>query len=541
MNEWSEMQLTAIALALGARHVPTLSDEEAALAKDAVKLTANAVKVIREKIIQGHDPLGEGFCQYRSAVERREKGAVYTPKKIVKAMFDWAEQRVDPRRIIDPGVGSGRFIIEAGRRFPQAELIGFEVDPLVALIARGNLAAAGLAERAKVILADYRTASLQPCDGPTLFIGNPPYVRHHQIEQKWKAWLVDNAKKFRKNVSQLAGLHIYFYMATLLNAAQGDWGSFITSAEWLDVNYGKLIRELFVDELGGRSIAVIEPTARPFPDAATTAAITTFRIGEKSHSLLLKRVEKLESLRELESGRRVCRERLEAEPRWSHFTRGPREKREGFIELGELFRVHRGQVTGFNKVWIEGPHSTLLPKSVLFPTVTRARELFQADQVLKEQTILKCVIDLPIDISVFTGAEKKAIEKFLILAKTQGADQGYVARNRKAWWSVGLREPAPILATYMARRPPAFVRNLAEARHLNIAHGLYPREGMSEEKFTAVTNFLSKYVELRDGRTYAGGLTKFEPREMERLLIPSPEMLNAYSAQTTPGVVCSGT
>jgi hypothetical protein len=27
-----------------------------------------------------------------------------------------------------------------------------------------------------------------------------------------------------------------------------------------------------------------------------------------------------------------------------------------------------------------------------------------------------------------------------------------------------------------------------------------------------------------DGRTYAGGLTKFEPREMERLLVPTPEL-----------------
>jgi len=29
-------------------------------------------------------------------------------------------------------------------------------------------------------------------------------------------------------------------------------------------------------------------------------------------------------------------------------------------------------------------------------------------------------------------------------------------------------------------------------------------------------------VSVQDGRTYAGGLTKFEPREMERLTIPNP-------------------
>jgi adenine-specific DNA-methyltransferase len=32
-------------------------------------------------------------------------------------------------------------------------------------------------------------------------------------------------------------------------------------------------------------------------------------------------------------------------------------------------------------------------------------------------------------------------------------------------------------------------------------------------------------VTVDGGRTYAGGLTKFEPREMERVLVPGPELL----------------
>ena len=75
----------------------------------------------------------------------------------------------------------------------------------------------------------------------------------------------------------------------------------------------------------------------------------------------------------------------------------------------------------------------------------------------------------------------------------------------------------------MARRPPVFVRNTASARHLNIAHGLYPRQPMSTEDLTALAAHLSEHTSLADGRVYAGGLTKFEPREMERLLVPRPD------------------
>jgi hypothetical protein len=136
------------------------------------------------------------------------------------------------------------------------------------------------------------------------------------------------------------------------------------------------------------------------------------------------------------------------------------------------------------------------------------------------------VIDLPLDLSVFDGEERNEIERFLRKAKHAGADRGYVAENRKAWWSVGLREPAPILATYMARRPPAFVRNRAEVRHINIAHGLYPREALQEETLLALVKYLNKAISVIEGRTYAGGLTKFEPREMERLAVPTPAVLS---------------
>jgi len=77
----------------------------------------------------------------------------------------------------------------------------------------------------------------------------------------------------------------------------------------------------------------------------------------------------------------------------------------------------------------------------------------------------------------------------------------------------------------MARRPPAFVRNLADARHINIAHGLYPREPLAERVLRRLVSYLASMTNVADGRTYAGGLTKFEPREMERILVPSPELL----------------
>jgi adenine-specific DNA-methyltransferase len=522
----TEYHLKSAALHLGARSVRGWSRAEEVLAKNVAPFADDAAISLARSIRRGADPLGETFCYLRSAEERRPQGATYTPPYVAKAMVAWAAaQKFDPGRIVDPGAGSARFLLAAAKKFPRAELIGIELDPLAAMIARGNLAAAGLAERAEIIVGDYRKITLPACDEKTLYIGNPPYVRHHELDARDKEWLTTEAKKLGFSASQLAGLHVYFFLATVLKARKDDFGTFITSAEWLDVNYGKLVRELFLNNLGGQGITVIEPTSRTFSDAATTAAITQFVIGSKPAKIRVRRAVSPDHKNALTGGQMLHRGRLEAENRWSHLTRKARDIPQGYVELGELCRVHRGQVTGANRVWIAGPHSIDLPEAVLFPSVTRAKELFAAGKVLADISGLRSVIDIPEDLSIFNHEQRKAVDLFLKRAKNLGGDSGYIAQNRRAWWSVGLRQPAPILATYMARRPPAFVLNLADARHINIAHGLYPRDPLTPFLLDRLASFLSKAVSMKDGRTYAGGLTKFEPREMERILVPGPELL----------------
>jgi adenine-specific DNA-methyltransferase len=525
---WTERELFSVALHLGAADVAGWSAQERGLATHSTTVPGKIISAIRERIKAGEDPLGDLFSQLRAPERRRDLGATYSPLPIVRAMLAWARDQPAPARIIDPGVGSARFLLQAAGTFPQAQLIGVEIDPLAAAIARANLATCGHKDRARVILGDYRDVSLR---GPerTLFIGNPPYVRHHRIESKWKAWLAERAGALGLDASQLAGLHVYFFLATVLAARAGDYGAFITAAEWLDVNYGKLVRDLFLGKLGGQGIVVIEQTAVPFPGTATTASIAFFKIATQPRGVALRRVKRLKDLKDLSGGRVVRRERFETEVRWSRLTHSARKCPAGLVELGELCRVHRGQVTGANRVWIAGDHTRELPDRVLFRSITKARELISAGKILDNDSQLRCVVDLPVDLDAFSGDEKRAIDRFLKIARREGAQAGYIACHRRAWWSVGLRNPAPILSTYMARRPPAFTRNLACVRHINIAHGLYPREPLTELQLRSLVEYLSDNVSVMDGRTYAGGLTKFEPGEMQRIFVPKLENLSAQN------------
>jgi adenine-specific DNA-methyltransferase len=124
---------------------------------------------------------------------------------------------------------------------------------------------------------------------------------------------------------------------------------------------------------------LVEPTARPFPDAATTAPIACFEIGARPQSVRLNRGAALDWLAESdERGRLLRREWLESANRWGPLTREERKRPAGFVELDERCRVHGGAATGANRVRIAREHTAGLPDVVQVAAVTKARERFGA-------------------------------------------------------------------------------------------------------------------------------------------------------------------
>ncbi len=180
-------------------------------------------------------------------------------------------------------------------------------------------------------------------------------------------------------------------------------------------------------------------------------------------------------------------------------------------------------------MWVTaGPHP-LIPARFLFPAVTRARELFAAGRVLPPGAPLRRVIDLPADLDDLPGGERAAVAPL--------PPPGHGRRGRGL-----LRGPAPhalVAGPARPRRRPSWPATWAAGRrsscatwpaasYLNIAHGLYPREPLPPRLLDALAAFLGRSVTPGQGRVYAGGLVKFEPREMERLPVPGPALLAAW-------------
>lgn len=473
------------------------------------------------RVRAGEDPLGDALMRVRSADERRATGAIFTPAKMVEPMVRWAARQQPLARVVDHGCGSGRFLLAAGRALPHVELVGIEIDPLAALVARANLAAAGLADRAKILVSDFRSADLATTTGRTAFISNPPYVRHHSIDPEQKRWAAQAAAALEVRPNGLAGSHAHFMLAVATQAQPGDVGVFVSAADWLDTKSGCVLRDLVTGPLGGVSAHIISANAPVFDGVDSTAVVVCFRVGETTAACRFRQIRSADDLGSLDSGRRVARGRLRSEQRWSSLLRARRATPRGHVELGELARVSRGVLTGSNRSWVLAPPCEYLPARCLVPVVSGAGDLFAAaDSRLDSTEGLRLLLSLPADLGELDSAERDQAKRFIDGLERAGISDGYVARQRTPWWALKPHPSAPILVSSMARQVPVFVRNLVGAAHLNIVYGLHPHEPMSDEQLDRLAQELRVAARITDGRFLAGGLAKFEPSDFARIKVP---------------------
>ncbi|MBR3317432.1 MAG: methyltransferase domain-containing protein [Atopobiaceae bacterium] len=426
-------------------------------------------------------------------------------------MLDWACGQIVPRRIIDCGCGSGRFALAAARHFPDAHVVAIDVSPVATTMCKANAVASGAS--ITVIRGDFTQAELPFDDeGPTLWIGNPPYVRHHELAKERKSYHLNDLRTLGVRGNALAGLHSHFVASIARRFRDGDVGCLIMSAEWMDVGYGAAIRDILTKRLPMTRLRLFDKSSEPFSGTMTSAVVVGF--GKGSLDGFVSNGDATIALGEFQKS-----------DRWSDVlsrTNG-RTTGKGYVRLGDIARVHRGVVTGKNSFWVRRPGEVSEQLSV--PVVAHARELAGADPACRDVASLSRLVTLPDDISSLPAELHAEANAIIRDGLHDGVDRGFVASHRRHWWSIKAPKAPAIMMTYMARHAPTFVVNVDGLGMLNVVHGIYPTVHLSDGAIRNLAEYLNKNVAVSDGRVYAGGLAKFEPREVERLVVPSPEVL----------------
>lgn len=110
-----------------------------------------------------------------------EFGDFQTPLGLAKDVCSLLQRLgVKPEFVVEPTVGRGAFLLAAAEAFPEAELLGFDINPNYILEAEASLERLGASSRSRVAVEDFFDhdweVALSAHAGSLLILGNPPWV-----------------------------------------------------------------------------------------------------------------------------------------------------------------------------------------------------------------------------------------------------------------------------------------------------------------------------------------------------------------------------
>ncbi len=473
---------------------------------------------------------------HKTHAERNRLGQFATPTALAEDILSYASSLLPSGakvRFLDPAIGTGSFYSAFLKIFLKKridEALGFEIDP-------------HYGEPAKQLWKDYSITikhgdftHAEPTPRYNLIICNPPYVRHHHLQNGDKSRLqLRTQQASGMKISGLAGLYCHFLgISHSWMAADGVAGWLIPS-EFLDVNYGQAVKRYLLDRVTLLHIHRFDPNDIQFADALVSSAIVWFRNAPPPPDHKVKFTFG-GTLFKPYIARNIIIRALAYEPKWTRFPASDVRSRSSVLTLADFFCIKRGLATGDNNFFIlseEEIASRHLPLEVFTPILPSPRYLLQ-DEVRSRRDgspdIKRRLFLLNTKLSEDEIRIRfPALFLYIQEGKARELHKRYLCSHRSPWYSQENRPAAPIVCTYLGRgntrnrQPFRFILNRSSATVANVYLAMYPKafliralrqDKMLIRRIWEALNQITPSELLGEGRVYGGGLYKLEPREL---------------------------
>lgn len=439
---------------------------------------------------------------------------------------------------LEPSMGTGVFYSSLSEISDIGRSVGYEIDkhyfnPTNELWKGHNI---------EVINENFLEAV--PEEKFSLIIANPPYSRHHHIPSQVKKKLANTLQsRYNIKLSGLAGLHIYFIMMATQWLKDGGYSCWLIPSEFLSVNYGAELKSFLLKYVDLIAIHSYDNSDLKFHDALVSSSILVFRkSNEQGNYVKFSWGSNIN-----EPAESICVNKMDLNPsdKWNHsFLVNKTEFAESEYTIGSFFNIKRGIATGDNNFFIinkDTKDKYNIPLAALSPLIPPPRKLhskiYTYEQALEDNLYL-----LSSHESIETIRDQySGLFKYLEKGISDGVNLKANCKNRVPWYGLEKRAPAPILVSYMGRKtnasdiPIKFILNQTDSIATNSYLCLYPKDEyrpLAVDAYKMIWHILSSIphdVLLAYGRSYGGGLLKWEPKELG--LIPCPMLANFFIPQ----------
>ncbi len=459
----------------------------------------------------------------------RDKGQFWTPSWVAEAMTAYVSRNTE--LIFDPATGRGAFFVALLKLDkPNVSFFGTDIDSEVLLDEIYEH------EKAFVEVRDF--IRNPPQRKFKSIIANPPYIRHHRIDEETKIYLKQlSASITGKAIDGRAGYHIYFLIQSLNMLEIDGRLAFIMPADTCEGKFSKNLWQWISEKFCIECAITFDEKATPFPNVDTNAIIFLIKNSKPRNNLYWVKVNTAYStdlfdfilsnfedqqFATLEIENRSLREAIT-----TGLSRPPQSNDGSKFHLNDFASVMRGIATGSNEFFFltsEQVKELGIPKEFLKRAVGRTKDI--TGNVLTAQDIEQLdKSNRPTYLFSINrhGRFPKSVCSYLKIGEELGLHNRPLIHQRKPWYKMETRQVPPLLFAYLGRRKTRFIMNEANALPLTGFLCVYPIYDDKEyiEKLWQALNHPETLENLKlVGKSYGSGAIKVEPGNLIRLPIP---------------------
>lgn len=462
------------------------------------------------------------------------RGGYYTPTNISDFIVKWISLgKTDS--ILEPSCGDGSFLASI-RRFYTAEkepmVTAVELDPVEALKARRY----GF----DVIQGDFFSYYKQSIDSKKSYdaiIGNPPFIRYQNFDERYRAAAFELMEKHGFNPTRLMNIWLPFLLLCCEALSSDGRIGMVVPAELFQVGYAAEARNYLRNCFDRLTLMTFR---KPVFSGIQQEVILL--LGEKRSSARGIRFLEFEDEEELKRdgltriGHAETKEFSHNADKWVKYFLSDKElsiiekldSDSRIFTMTDLCKLNVGVVSGEKDFFISDWNSVTKYgiQDDVVPVISMAEQvkgLFISEndfQKLKEggkKVFMFMPGDKPPDeLSVNARAYVK-------LGEDKCFNRNYKCRIRKRWYSVPVSWKADAFITCKANLYPRMVLNPINAMVTDNFHKVKFKDGVNGK--AVVPAFLNVYTLLLCemlGQSYGGGVLTLTPGEMRRVRIPVP-------------------
>jgi adenine-specific DNA-methyltransferase len=459
----------------------------------------------------------------------RDKGQFWTPSWVAEAMVSYISENSE--LVLDPATGIGAFyeaLLKLNK--PNVSFYGTDIDTTVLAHAIYN--------NAKCFVEERDFIKNPPNRKFKSIVANPPYIRHHRIDEETKVHLKKLSTSITgQTIDGRAGYHIYFLIQAL-NLLEPDGKlAFIMPADTCEGKFSKNLWKWISETFCIDCVITFDEKATPFPNVDTNAIVFLIRNSKPTKSLYWVKSNKSYSndlldfissdfkQRQFDSIEITKRDLKEAIQ--TGLSRPPQNHNGFKFHLDDFAKVMRGIATGANEFFFltsEQVKQINIPTKFLKRAVGRTKDAMQGVLTALEVEELDKEKRPTYLLSINANDQlPKSILKYLKTGEELGLPNRALIQQRKPWYKMEKREVPPLLFAYLGRRNSRFIKNDAEILPLTGFLCVYPiyKDKKFIENLWQALNHPDTLENLKlVGKSYGSGAIKVEPGNLTKLPIP---------------------